>query len=153
MLCPICAREFGEGYVICPSCEVNLVERETEVPEDPSLPESDTVIKKGRTLTCSICEGTSFIKKAGYLALKESGFLHFAGDEQATINYICNDCGYVLCFIDVPSRFQKQRNLTDNQGDVIDYETSEARADECPICFAKIQSSDRECANCGHKLK
>jgi len=34
----------------------------------------------------------------------------------------------------------------------IDYETSKADEDECPVCFSKRDVNDKECSNCGYNL-
>lgn len=43
---------------------------------------------------------------------------------------------------------EEQQRKSD--GLVIDYQTSKAEENECPICFSKRQENQSECTNCGH---
>lgn len=37
-----------------------------------------------------------------------------------------------------------------SNGSTIDYETSKAEEDECPICFSKHEKNQNKCTNCGY---
>ncbi|MEN2776549.1 hypothetical protein [Acetivibrio clariflavus] len=79
----------------------------------------------------------------------------FIDFDRCVLNYICDNCGYILWFYDdgreYVERLYNERQIG-TQPLEEDYETSKANEDECPICFSKRDVNDKECNNCGHKF-
>lgn len=113
-------------------------------------------IVNGYDLKCPICGGSSFTKRTSLLNSRGLTFLDLDWLNQGAINYICKKCGYILWFIDDGREFiekmEKEEQAKINES-AIDYETSKADEDECPICFSKHDKNDKECANCGYVFK
>ncbi len=108
----------------------------------------------GYELICPICKGKDFDKRNSMLYSRGMTFLGL--DNQATINYICRSCGYILWFIDDGRGYIENKTTRVQIGIediIIDYETSQAKDDECPICFCKRDNIQSQCLNCGYVFK
>ncbi len=108
----------------------------------------------GYELICPVCKGKHFDKRSSIL--NSRGMIFLGLDNQATINYICSSCGYIFWFVDDGREYlvNKISEMTVETGDItIDYETSQAENDECPICFSKRGETENECLNCGYVFK
>lgn len=117
----------------------------------------------GYELVCPVCKGNSFEKRSSLLNSRGMTLLGLDWANQGAINYICESCGYIYWFIDDGREYidekreeiekYSEENLTDTNKLVIDYETSKAEEDECPICFTKHDKDQKECTNCGYSFK
>ncbi|GAE86974.1 hypothetical protein [Acetivibrio straminisolvens] len=109
----------------------------------------------GYEVVCPICKGKKFSKRNTLLNTRGMTFLKLDWLNESAINYICNKCGYILWFID-DGRDYVEEHYVEKKNDIhdlhIDYETSKANEDECPICFSKRNVNDKECTNCGYKF-
>ncbi len=150
MICPKCKSEYREGFTFCADCNVELVDSENK--ESGHVVNDNQVFINGKQLVCLICGGINFAIRMSPLSLKGFTFLCTDWINQAAINYICQDCGYIFWFSETVVQFNN-RLINTNEEIEIDYETSTPMKDECPICFSKISYNDNECVNCGHKLK
>ena len=109
----------------------------------------------GYELSCPICKGKEFSKRSSLLNTRGMTFLGLDWTNQGAINYICDTCGYILWFIDDGREYVEkytENKIIETQGLDVDYETSMAEEDECPICFSKKDKNQKECSNCGHSF-
>lgn len=107
----------------------------------------------GYELICPVCKGKHFDKRNSMLNSRGMTFLGLDWANQGAINYICSACGYIFWFID-DGREYIENKISEVKADTrditIDYETSPAENDECPICFSKRDKNQNECLNCGY---
>jgi predicted nucleic-acid-binding Zn-ribbon protein len=110
----------------------------------------------GYELDCPICRGKNFSRKSSMLNSRGMTLLGLDWANQGAINFICDSCGYIFWFIDDGREFldkYKEEIKPEGKNFPIDYETSKAEEDECPICFNKYNKSQKECTNCGYTFK
>lgn len=130
--------------------------------------ENKKIFVNGKQLECLICGGTHFTIGKSLLNTRGMAFLNLEWANSEAINYICEECGYILWFMETPNQyFEEDFNETQSEVDEIgvdceesvaneiaeDYEKNIANENECPNCFSVINKGDTECANCGYKLK
>jgi len=112
----------------------------------------------GYELVCPVCKGKNFEKRSSLLNTRGFTLPGLDWANQGAINYICETCGYIYWFIDDGREYAESDNEEEfikpvgSCNLVIDYETSKAEADECPICFAKHTMDQKECPNCGYSF-
>lgn len=108
---------------------------------------------KGHRLVCPVCKGVNFVERTTMLNSRGMTFLGLDWLNQSALNYICETCGYIFWFIDngdaYIEKYEKETAIGPNPS-IIDYETSKAEKDECPICFNKRNDDEKECRNCGY---
>jgi hypothetical protein len=149
MICPRCKSEYREGYTYCYDCGVPLLD-----PADPGEPdeagetsqpltgEHYEIFINSKMLECPVCSATHFHARTDLFPAK------------GVINYICIECGYIFWFADMTKQYLRRwYGQPANLETEIDNETSPAFADECPICFHKRSSADKECSYCGHRFE
>jgi hypothetical protein len=110
----------------------------------------------GYELICPICKGKDFDDRTSMLNSRGMTFLGLDWANQGAINYICSSCGYIFWFIDdgreyIEDKITKMQIETEDI--TIDYETSQAEDDECPVCFCKRGNTQSQCLNCGYIFK
>ncbi len=110
----------------------------------------------GYELVCPVCKGKSFAKRSSLLNSRGMTLIGLDWANQGALNYICDSCGYIFWFIDDGREYLEQKikdMQQETEGLAMDYETSQAEDGECPICFSKHDSNQKECLNCGHVLR
>ena len=160
MICPGCKMNYEGDITVCPDCKIELqIKLEDNIKNCHDCmrdiaSENNEVVIKGKKLKCAICGSTEFFSRSSLLNSRGMTFMGLDWLNQGATNYICCNCGYIFWFAD--SIEQYVSSLTgkeDKQEIFIDYETSEAKENECPNCFHEINKIDEECPNCGYKLK
>jgi hypothetical protein len=159
MICPKCKAEYREGFYVCADCAVALVEKDDlehmmETEEPPGVAEGlpGTVTIASKELSCLVCGGTLFINHPSFMPIIDPTPFASKGMAKPTQNYICANCGFIHWFAMDSLTLKNLVYRQQSEETALDYETSTAQADECPICFEKIAPGDRQCNNCGHLL-
>ena len=110
----------------------------------------------GFELICPVCSGKKFNRRSSLLNTRGLTFISLDWANQSAINYICDCCGYIFWFLDDGREYVEkyyEEKEAKEQDISIDYETSEAEIDECPVCFCKHDLNQDKCLNCGHSFK
>lgn len=109
----------------------------------------------GYEIICPVCKGIDFDKKNSIFNYRWN--MLFGLNQRAKI-YICETCGYIYWFMDDGREYtenfedEEKFNVQPAANLVIDYETSKAEPDECPVCFTKHALEQKECLNCGYSF-
>lgn len=109
-ICPKCEEKVDDLFESCWSCQTVKPSSPVRVPDesDPAAHWSDNFQENkldgglvevdafGHELTCAVCSNKSFWERDAVMTRR---FLGVFQANDATVNYICSNCGYVFWFV------------------------------------------------------